>query len=78
MLHSQAHGATIVRRGVIKPWVYATNVEVELIAGPEWVDGATGEPCGEDAIRAVLSSLSSIKIRCIIEIFLSQLMGFLG
>ena len=63
VLHSQAHGTTIVRRGVIKPWVYATNVDVELTASPEWVDGVTGEPCGEDSLRMVLSSLSSLKIR---------------
>ena len=63
VLISDLHNMTLLRSGVIKPWTYSSNVEVQLDGSGRWTHAMTGETASDDDMKRVLSSLSGLLIR---------------
>jgi len=63
VLISDLHNMTLLRSGIIKPWTYASNVEVQLDGSGRWTHAITGETAGDDDLRRSLSALSGLLIR---------------
>jgi hypothetical protein len=63
VLISDLHNMTLLRSGVIKPWTYASNVEVQLDGSGRWTHAITGDAASDDDLRRVLSALSGLLVR---------------
>ena len=63
VLISDLHNMTLLRSGTVKPWTYASNVEVQLDGSGRWTHAMTGEAASDDDLRRALSALSGLLIR---------------
>ena len=63
VLISDLHNMTLLRSGVIKPWTYSSNVEVQLDGSGHWTHAITGDTASDDDVRRTLSSLSGLLVR---------------
>jgi len=63
VLISDAFNMTLIRSGLIAPWIYSSTVTVRLEGGGEWQHALTGEACTDHEIKRALSSLSGLLIR---------------
>ena len=63
VLISDLHNMTLLRSGVIKPWTYTSNVEVQLDGSGRWTHAITGDTASDDDLRQALSALSGLLVR---------------
>ena len=63
VLISDLHNMTLLRSGTVKPWTYASNVEVQLDGSGRWTHAITGEAASDDDMRRALSAVSGLLIR---------------